>query len=389
MSKSPTIVLTSAVAWTGTRARPQHLAAGLADLGWDVLFVDGPVTWIGPLKNRALKSRLLPEMPVYEVKTTGSGRLRVLSPTAALPFGNVFRTVNRLNQSALADQIKRVAAGPFILLPMLPGSVDLTSHLVPLATLYDCVDLHAEFGGFTKRDLVLQMEQQLVSQSRIVFATADALKERLERWHNDVRLVPNAAQIEHFAVTPTLSEHPKLADIPKPRVGYVGGIGSWVDQSLMEQMAKARPDVHIVMIGPVETDVSRLQGLQNVHFLGLQPYTELPAFLAGFDVTLHAFVQSELTESVNPIKIYEYLAAGKEVIATSSRELNRLSELLWVIKDADGAIDALTQILQGAKRTDDKSRLAFVSQHSWAARVKAVDDALRSVIGHQYLPEEG
>lgn len=386
MQKSPTIVLTSAVAWTGTRARPQHLAAGLADLGWDVLFVDGPVTWIGPLKKPALRSRLLPHTPVNEIETMGRGRLRVLSPTAALPFGNVWPFVNRMNQSSLAEQIKQVTPGPYILLPMLPGSVDLTPHLLPLATLYDCVDLHAEFGGFTNRDLVLHMEQQLVSQSRLVFATADALKERLEVWHNDVRLVPNAAQIEHFAATPTLSEHPKLADIPKPRVGYVGGIGSWVDQSLIEKLAAARPDVHIVMIGPVETDVARLQALPNVHFLGLQPYAQLPEFLAGIDVTLHAFVVNELTESVNPIKIYEYLAAGKEVIATSSRELDRLSDLLWVIKDADGALDALSQVLHGVKRTDDKVRSAFISEHSWAARVRAVDEALRTVIPHQYLP---
>ncbi|WP_054969583.1 glycosyltransferase [Alicyclobacillus ferrooxydans] len=388
MSKPATIVLTSAVAWTGTRARPQHLAAGLAKLGWDVLFVDGPVTWIGPLKNPDLRPRLIPAVPVRELDVDGPGRLRVLSPMASLPFGNMFRTINRINQRLLAEQIQRIAAGPYVLLPMLPGSIDLTSHLLPIATLYDCVDLHADFGGLLNRDLVLEMERQLVSQSRVTFATADALKERLEQWHTDVRLVPNAAQIEHFALTPTLMEHEKLASIPQPRVGYVGGIGAWVDQGLIADMAAARPDVHFVMIGPVETDVSRLEKIPNVHFLGLQPYAELPSFLAGFDIALHAFVQNDLTESVNPVKIYEYLAAGKEVIATTSRELRRLSDLLWVISNPAEAISAMNAILDGAHRTVEAARGEFVSQHSWAARVDAINQALRSAVPPAYLPSE-
>lgn len=388
MTSAASVVLTSAVSWTGTHARAQHFATRLAQRGWDVVFVDGPITWLSPLKNRELLHRLIPSPAVREIAVSGTGRLQILSPVANLPFGNLSRQINQVNQWSLAQQINQCINGPSVLLPMLPTSADLTRHLRPLATLYDCVDLHAEFRGLLNPATVYQMEYDLVRQSRVVFATAGALQERLCAWHSDVRLVPNAAEISHFARTPNLPEHPALAGIPKPRVGYVGGIGSWVDQDLLFDMATARPNVQLVMIGPAETDVSRLQSLPNVHFLGLQPYSELPEFLSGFDVAIHSFLQNELTQSVNPIKIYEYLASGREVIATHSRELDRLDSLLWLIRNADDGIAALDKILAGEHRTESHEREAFILQHSWDARVDEVERAIRaSVPPHLHPPE--
>jgi glycosyltransferase involved in cell wall biosynthesis len=381
MNQLPTIVIVSAVAWRGTTARSQHFARGLAERGWNVLFVGGPTTILSPLKNRALASQLLPKEPIEDVfNSKTGGTLRVLTPVAHLPFGNMRRSINRLNQRLLAAQIRAAMPGPYILLPMLPTSIDLILPLRPMAVLYDCVDLHSEFVGLIDRDVVNQMEQELVYQSRAVFVTADGLKERMENFHSDVRLVPNAAQIEHFRGTQTSTIHPLLEGIPEPRIGYIGGIGTWVDQELIEALAKARPNVHFVMVGPVETDVTQLNKLQNVHFLGLQPYAELPQFLAGFQLTLHAFVRNELTESVNPVKIYEYLAAEKEVLSTASRELDKLSEVIWVTRDTDQALDALDRILAGETRTTADHRQSFVQAHSWDARVDIVEEALQSIL---------
>lgn len=377
----PTIILTSAVAWDGTTARPQHLAKGLARRGWNVLFVDGPVTWLAPLKNKLLLPHLLPKQHIRSVPLPeGSGTLRVLSPIACLPFGNRYRSINRLNQRMLALQIESAMPGPYILLPMLPGSVDLVPHLHPVSVLYDCVDFHAEFEGTLNPAVVEEMEMDLVHLSRTVFATADALAVRMARHHADVRLVANAAEVQHFLQTQHVHAHEKLRDIPTPRIGLVGGIGPWVDQKFIQSIAQARPDVHIVMVGPVETNVDTLNALPNVHFLGLQPYAELPQFLAGFAATLVSFVQNELTKSVNPIKVYEYIAAGKEVIATPMHELNKLSALLWTAPTDAEAVDAVNRILQGETRSTPAAREAFIASHSWEARVDVVEAAIRAVV---------
>ncbi len=383
MVQSLTLVVTSAVPWQGATARPHHFAKELASRGWDVLYVNGPVTWLSPLKNPGLRSRnfLLPRQSLQTLPLpTGSGQLRVLTPVASLPFGNLYRWINRLNQRLLATQIRFATDKPVVLLPMLPNSVDLLPHLTPLATLYDCVDLHSHFPGFVNPTLVDTMERDLVYASRVVFATATALKARLSPYHNDVRLIPNAAEVALFRTATTVKLHPLLAEIPEPRVGFVGGLGAWVDYALIAAMAKSRPEIQFVLVGPRHADVSPLNHLQNVHLLGLQPYQELPRFLQGFAVTLHAFVNNELTRSVNPIKIYEYLAAGREVIATRSEELEPLSEVLWLVNSLDEALAALDRVLAGETRTHPTVRAEFVSGQSWAARVDQIESALLEVI---------
>jgi glycosyltransferase involved in cell wall biosynthesis len=376
-----TVVITAGVPWGGATARPQHFARGLARLGWNVLYVNPQISWLSPVKNKALRSQLVPSQPVLKVLDDEfKGQLIVLAPIAGLPFANMYRTVNRWNQRLLAHQIHSAARGPYLLLPMLPNSVDLIPHLAPLATVYDCVDFHSQFGGLSRPAVIEQMERELVYQSRVVFATADKLRQRLATHHADVRLLPNAGEVQHFAKAKQVAAHPKLNDIPRPRIGFVGGIGSWVDLDFIALLAQARPHVHIVLIGPVETDVGGLASLPNVHLLGLQPYAELPQFLAGFDATLVTFRRSELAQSVNPVKVYEYLAAGKEVIATPIHELLKMEELLWIAETADEGAAALDRILQGEKRCDDAVREAFLQQNSWDARVHQVHEVLQSLL---------
>lgn len=393
LPRTPTIVLTSAVAWDGITARPQHFARGLAGLGWHVLFVDGPITWLSPFKNRDLLERAWPNPPVRAISihhpstgdaTSGAltGSLRVLSPFATLPFGNVERVINRVNQRLLALQIAHAAPGPYVLLSMLPGSTDLTSHLHPVASVYDCVDLHAQFPGFVRSHVVDRMEQDMVNQSRAVFATASNLYERMRNWHANVQLLPNAAETEHFATTKDASVHSLIRDLPTPRVTMFGGIGSWIDQTFLCELADARPQLQIVLVGPIETDVSRLRQKQNIHLLGRQPYKDLPQFLAGSDAAMVAFNPADrVAQSVNPVKVYEYLAADREVIATPIPELQKLADSLWITPTARDASDAIGRILGGQRRMPDTAkRQAFVAANSWRARVKAIDTSLRAIL---------
>lgn len=377
----PTIVLTSAVSWSGVTARPHHFARLLAARGWPVLFVDAPVTLLGPVKNPSLRPLLLPKPVVRDISVAGAnGWLRVLSPCAQLPFGNMWRWVNRLNQRWLAYFIRVAAPGPYVLLATLPGNVDLIPRLRPLAVLYDCVDFHAEFPGFVRPETVNQMEQELVALSRAVFATADALYERMAAWHGSVTLLPNAAETEHFAQTLTSPVHPALAAIPEPRVAFVGGIGGWIDLDFIRVMAQARPHVHFIMIGPVETDTSALQRCANVHFVGRQPYAELPQWLAGCQAALVAFKRNALAQSVNPVKVYEYIAAGREVIATPIREVVKLRDLVWLAEDGQAAVAALDRILAGERKVTETARQAFVRAHTWSARVDRLEEALLAAL---------
>jgi glycosyltransferase involved in cell wall biosynthesis len=381
---TPTLVIIAAVPFHGIVARPQHIARLLAERGWNVLYIDGPVTWLSPLKDKSTRSRVIPANPTHPVPVHGDGKLTVLTPMAMFPFSNQYRFLNRWNQRLLSRQIQTAAPGPYVLLSMLPASADLLPVLHPVVTLYDCVDFHSEFQGFVDATLVDQMEMDLAHSSRVVFATADALKERMESGHPDVRLVPNAGETAHFASTAHAPLHPKLATIPEPRIGFIGGIGSWIDTEFITGLAKNRPEVQFVMIGPVETDISQLDALPNVHFLGKQPYAELPQFLSGFCATLVPFRQNPLAQAVNPVKVYEFIAADKEVIGTPIREMKKLSDYAWIAGDVSQGVSAIDRILAGETKTTSEARAWFAQENSWIARVDAIEEALQSALPQQY-----
>lgn len=227
-----------------------------------------------------------------------------------------------------------------------------------------------------RADMVNQMERDLAFASKTVFATANTLRSRMREYHPDVRLVPNAAEVAHFATAIEAPLHSKLLSIPEPRIGFIGGIASWVDIQMLTDLAMARPNVHLVMIGPVETDVSALEKLPNVHFLGRQPYSELPQFLHGFEAALYAFVDNELTKGVNPIKVYEYIAAGKEVIATPTYELKKFADLVWLAGNSQQAAEALDQILDGKRKITPEVREQFNQNNSWSARTDEIEKAI-------------
>ncbi len=373
----PTIVITSAAPWSGITQRPHHIARELAHRGWDVLFVDYPITLLSPFKNRTLLHRLIPSQMIRDVTNNDdAGKLRIISPCAILPFGNLLRGMNRLNQRMVGSQIRFTNLQNCVLLATVPSSVDLIPWLHPTLVLYDCVDYHAGFPGMIRKDVVNTMERDLVHLSRVVFATAQTLADRMQFDHHDVRLVPNAAQTTHFATASTAPLHPLLATIPEPRIGYIGGIASWVNLTLLAEIARARPHAQFVMIGPIETNVEQLKSLPNVHFLGPQPYSQLPQFLRGFVATLYAFVDNELTKGVNPIKVYEYLAADKEVIATPTNELRRFEDLVWLTPSAEDAVVAMDQILLGKRKTDAESRRVFNLNNSWQARADEIERAI-------------
>jgi glycosyltransferase involved in cell wall biosynthesis len=385
----PTIVITSAAPWDGVTQRPHHVAKELAERGWKVLFIDYPITFLGPVKNRALINRIIPkQLARIVLETETGGSLTVVSPGAILPFGNLSRSINRLNQCIIASQIRRFLPQGCILLSTLPSSADLIPWLHPSLVFYDCVDYHAGFSGMINPDVVNQMERDLVFASKTVFATARTLWIRMRTLHPDVRLVPNAAEVAHFATAVEAPLHPELVPIPEPRVGFIGGIASWVNIQMLAELAITRPNIQLVMIGPVETDVSTLEKLPNVHFLGRKPYQELPQYLHGFDATLYAFVDNELTKGVNPIKVYEYIAAGKEVIASPTYELRKFSDLVWLAEDGAEAAQALDAILAGKRKITPEVCKQFGLDNSWSARTdeieKAVVDWLPSPVDEEF-----
>jgi GT2 family glycosyltransferase/glycosyltransferase involved in cell wall biosynthesis len=238
--------------------------------------------------------------------------------------------------------------------------------------VYDCMDWHAGFS--TNEPAMLELEAWLTHASDVIWVTSQALLQEQRRYRTRCYLVPNACDFEHFSVS--LAPPPEaLAGLPRPLIGYYGAISDWFDTTLVADVARRRPEWSFVLIGSTfGADLTPLQGLSNVHLLGEQPYSALPAYLHAFDVCIIPFRLTPLTEATNPVKLYEYLSAGKPVVSVPLPEIEAVASE-GLVYTASGA-EAWVQVVERALREDTPERQAarrhFARQNTWEIRWAAI-----------------
>jgi UDP-galactopyranose mutase len=152
-------------------------------------------------------------------------------------------------------------------------------------------------------------------------------------------------------------------------LGFFGVIDERFDVELLDQLAEARPDWQLVMIGPiVKIDPAQLPRRSNIHYLGSKSYKELPAYLSGWDVALLLFARNESTRYISPTKTPEYLAAGRPVVSTSIHDVVRPYGQHGLVHIAD-TVEEFVGAVEKALLEDEGERLprvdAFLSETSW------------------------
>jgi glycosyltransferase involved in cell wall biosynthesis len=208
----------------------------------------------------------------------------------------------------------------------------------------------------------------------MVFVTSEPLLQSLGARHSNVHLVPNAADVAHFAKarSENLPRPADLAALKKPLIGFTGSVQHWVDVELIAAGARRRPDWNWVIIGGIHKDIACFQGLPNIHLLGTKPYADLPAYLRQLDVGLVPFEMKPIVFAADPIKVYEYLAAGKPVVSTA---IPRLKVFGDVVRIATGPEEFVAQIERALADSSDEAarrRMAVARGHSWESRVEQI-----------------
>src|SRR5207244_13576978 len=128
--------------------------------------------------------------------------------------------------------------------------------------------------------------------------------------------------------------------------------------SAVGAIARARPESSVVLIGStVGADLSPLEGVANVHLLGEQPYAALPGYLHAFDVCLIPFKQTPLTNATNPVKLFEYLTAGKPIVATDLAEIRQYSRYVRLVSSAEDWLPAVERALSDSDPDEVTTRI--------------------------------
>lgn len=241
--------------------------------------------------------------------------------------------------------------------------------------LFDCMDEHQ--GLTILQPEMLYDESLLVRKADLLIVSATKLWEKHTNQASRCILLPNAVDFDHFNCSP--SKRHELESVKRPIIGYYGAIMEWFDAEVVIGAAKTRPDWTFVLIGNVDTpSVEPLNSLPNVLFLGEQPYSLLPGFLHQFDVCLIPFKASKIIESTNPVKFYEYMSAGKPVVATPIPELLPYQSLFYLARNAEELVAQVTRALQEDSPERVSARVNWARQETWQARyeqlVNVIDD---------------
>jgi glycosyltransferase involved in cell wall biosynthesis len=205
--------------------------------------------------------------------------------------------------------------------------------------------------------------------------SSEKLLETKSRWNPRIRLVRHGVDHAHFAraLAPEIVVPAELAGLPHPVIGFFGLIADWVDLALVRAVADAFPRGSVVLLGKVTTSLAPLAGARNVHLFGRRPYADLPAWCKGFDVALMPFVENELAEASNPLKVREYLAAGLPVVSTPVPEV----EQLGLCRIASGPVAFVAAVKEAlAAPGPSAARSAAIAQDSWDARVEELRAAV-------------
>lgn len=383
MSAQPDIVYLSRVPWDSLYQRPQHLAAGLAQRG-RVLFVDTPRSTF----HRRFVRPLLARRPVRPFLWQAAPGLHVLSP-GFVPFPP--RWWPPPGQYALSRlfvrwAMRRLGMSSAVLWAQDPRDLYFLDAVAPRLICYDCMDDYALIAPSPAvRPRLRALELDMLRKADLVFASSRDLAQRCAETNAHTRLVANGVDSEFFAPANAPAPPADLAAIARPRLGYTGSLAPWVDLDLLAAVAEARPQWSIVLVGPVrsgfEAKLAQLQRHANVHVLGERPYTTMPAYVHSFDVCVIPFCLNDLTRAVNPVKFFEYMAAGKPVVATPLPELLAYDDAADLATDAAGFVAAIDAALaEGERPARVSRRLAIAAANSWQERVDSVARALLAAL---------
>lgn len=351
-----------------------------------VLFVEPYLTMLSPLT--VPEERHHWQKALFGEALRQTDGLTVYSPPPLLPFRQYNNWIRRINDYFYIHGVRRVIKildfQQPILWSFIHDSGVIIDQLGDILSIYHCADDWTEMPIPHKNTTqIKQLEGQLASRVDLIFSSAEKNTQRLSEFNKRSFYTPNGVDFELFnqAVSEVFPLPDELIAVPSPRLGFIGTLHVWVDFELIEYIASQRPDWSLVLIGPVKTDVSRLLKYKNVHLLGRKPREQLPQYLQSFDVCLIPFLLNNLTQSVNPLKLYEYLASGKPVISTDLPEVQTAIPFVRIASSKEGFVESVAEIInQGTLGM--KERTAYAHTSSWDARVEILSKLIENYLNN-------
>ncbi|WP_322013583.1 glycosyltransferase [Paraburkholderia sp. J12] len=364
----PDYIVWGVIDWKFRHQRPQHLASELAAAGRRVFYISS--NFQADHRAGFVAEDLNGLGNLYQVKLfLRRPQIIYFSTADQKAASQLCLDIGELLNWSKSTNVVSIVQHPF----WYPVASSLPNNRV----IYDCIDDHAGFGNSS--DEVLALEDKLFRHADMTIVTSGKLKEMAAPRTDRVEVIRNAADYAFFSNhVETQYRDPE----GRPVIGYYGAIANWFDLDLIASVAEHFPHCTVLLVGADTIGArAQLRHHANVRFVGEVEYGRLPFFLYAFDVCLVPFKIIPLTLATNPVKVYEYLSAGKPVVSVDLPEMAEFPELVHVAKNSEEFISRIADVLATPQSEPlVASRKQFAKRQTWKHRVADLIDFAEQTI---------
>lgn len=363
------IIVFSHLRWDFVYQRPQHLFGRLATHR-RVIFIEEPIH----------DSDVAP----FWEKTSPASNVTVCRPHTPVQVGGFSDEQLPLLTAMLHQLCREEGLEQYLVWMYTPMALPLAQTLTPLVVIYDVMDELAAFK-FAPPQL-LKREAALYQWADVVFVGGPSLYRARQGRHPNLHCFSSSVDVAHFRqVREGLPEAQDQSWLPRPRFGFYGVIDERVDLELIDAIATLRPDWQFINIGPVvKIDPAALPRHPNVHYAGPRLYSELPSYLAGWDVAIMPFARNESTRYISPTKTLEYMAAEVPIVSTPIADVvEPYGSIVYSGATAETFVAACERALHAtdAERTRRTMRMREVMRNtSWDTTVRSMERLIRQAL---------
>lgn len=336
--------------WDSPWFRKQQFAKRLSDRGHKVFYVEDSDSIIRRKKN----DRNLP------FKTTirkENDNLYIITPSALFPYPLNYFTRSLYNLKILNDSkkfFKQLNISEFVFWFTRPEHGTFLQKIdgYKIFDLCDDIPGYSKLSGNEKRyQQHMKYLQRSLRYTDIPIVSAVKIKEKYQSFTDkEMIVISNGHNID---LSSSLNfEMPKdLTHLKRPIVGFIGTLFQFIDENLLEYIISQRPQYNFVFVGGIEGyfPIDRIKKYPNVHLLGRKPQKEITSYIRAFDVCINPFKVHEVNDSVNPVKVFEYLSNKKNVVSTKMYSLmkEQISEYVLFAENYNDFLKKLDDRLNG------------------------------------------
>ncbi|ABK61759.1 glycosyltransferase [Clostridium novyi] len=237
--------------------------------------------------------------------------------------------------------------------------------------IHRCGDDMEEFNkGFNS---YIEFENKLIKESDITFVTSKNLMDKKSKIRKDLTYLPNGVDLSNFIRNQYILPKEFESNNNKKCI-YVGAIDSWFDVDLVEHCVKKLSGVDFYIIGPEKISLEQLKKYNNIHVLGGRNYKDIPNYLYYSDVAIIPFKVNKLTDSVTPIKLYEYMSVGLNVVTTNFKEMNYIDSPAYVANNYNEFLNNIKMAIYNKENVH--KNIYFAKENTWNNRFKFIEKIL-------------